>query len=66
MFFNITGLIKIGILLAIIIIIRRFIRERKGQASSKKSSIMIIEERYARGEITREQYLKLKADLEDK
>jgi putative membrane protein len=53
----------VGIIFLIIYLI---IREEKGINSSSKSAEAIIEERYAKGEITREEYLKMKKDLSEK
>lgn len=39
-------------------------RLHDGTANTKKTAEQILDERYARGEITREEYLQIKDDLE--
>jgi putative membrane protein len=48
-------------ILLIVLLVRHFIANRAEK--TKKSALNILEERYARGEIKREPYLRRRADL---
>lgn len=55
-------LIWIAPLLLLILLFRRY--SGKGKARRGKRALDILEERYARGEIEQEEYLKRRADLD--
>ena len=60
------GLFWIVVLIAIAYLIYRLIKGEKGvvpQETISKSTTDILDERYAKGELTREQYLQMKEDL---
>jgi len=59
----------VGLVLLIVWLVRQFSQdgERSGsRGSGGRSAIRILEERYARGEIDRDEYLTRRADLEGK
>ena len=47
--------------LLVVLLVRYFVRERDGKR--EPSALEILEARYARGEIDRDEYLKRRADL---
>ncbi len=56
-------LIIAGVALLIYWIIKQSSQEKGGQISSRNKSIEILKERYAKGEINKEEYEKIKKDL---
>jgi len=54
----------IGILVLIIYLIIR--EEKIKHPSSQKNALEVLDERYAKGEITRDEYLQMKKDIEKK
>jgi len=57
-------MISWGVLIALIVwVIVRFARSRDAHTGNTKDALDIAKERYARGEITREQFEQLKKDL---
>lgn len=57
------GMVLVWVLpiLLIVLLVRYFTRDREGKRES--SAMEILEARYARGEIDRDEYLKRRADL---
>lgn len=63
----IIALVAVAIIVILVVFSRRgFVRigERRREPEAAVSALDIIERRYAKGEITREEYLKMKKDLE--
>ena len=63
----IIALVAIAIIVILVVLSRRGfvrIRERRREPEAAVSALDIIERRYAKGEITREEYLRMKKDLE--
>lgn len=52
-----------GLIILVVWAILRLTRNHKTQAPGKQDALAIARERYARGEITREQFEQLKKDL---
>jgi putative membrane protein len=63
--FPFHGLVSLMFMIAIIVLLVAMVRPRRLQLSStaRSQANQILEERYARGEIQREEYLQKKQDL---
>jgi putative membrane protein len=53
-----------GIIALIVWAVSRFTRNHKNRVSGKQDALDIAKERYARGEITKEQFEQIKKDLQ--
>ena len=63
----IVGLVKLGILVALValgvVLVRRLSRPNQPPEHPPEDVLAVLKARYARGEITREQFLQMKDDL---
>ena len=57
-------ILLIIVIVAVVLLITRTMRSGKSDSSSRESSIDILKKRYARGEITKEEFQRMKKDLE--
>lgn len=62
-FHGLSFLLFLVIVIASVVALFRFIRGDGGRGKSRASALEALDERYARGEIKREEYLEKKRDL---
>ncbi len=62
-FHGLSFLLFLVIVIASVVALFRFIRGDGGRKKSRASALDALDERYARGEINREEYLEKKRDL---
>jgi putative membrane protein len=58
-----AGLLSVAFWVLIVVILISMVRRRPGRRPSGSSALRVLEERYAQGEISREEYLERRAVL---
>ena len=57
------GLFQVALVVGIVLLVASFVRRERRSPPSQPASLQILEERYARGEISREEFLERRAVL---
>jgi putative membrane protein len=59
------GLFWVAVIIAIVYLVRYFVKTPAGYRGSGETAMDILKKRYARGEITKEEFERMKQDLKE-